>query len=123
MSMPLPSRDRVLVVDDDPDLCDLCQILCEDWGLTVLGAESCEAALQLLEREHEHLRIVLLDYFMPGPPPLERAQAIKARLDPDVPIVLVSAATDIAERARELGLDRYLGKPFEVDELRAAVGG
>jgi two-component system, NtrC family, response regulator PilR len=121
--MSASRRDHVLVVDDDPDLCDLCEILCADWGLTVLGAESCEAALRLLEREHERLRVVLLDYFMPGPPPLERKKAIQVRLDPGVPIVLVSAATDIAERARELGLARYLGKPFEVDALRAAVGG
>ncbi len=120
-STPASPRDRVLIVDDDPDLRELCEMLCADWGLTVLGAGSCEAALRVLEREHDHLRVVLLDYFMPGPPASERAKAIKERLDPGVPIVLVSAAVDIAERARELGLQRYLGKPFEVADLRAAV--
>jgi CheY-like chemotaxis protein len=66
---------------------------------------------------------VLLDYFMPGLTPAACVRAIRDRIDPSVPLVLVSAAVDIAERAAELGLTRYLAKPFELVQLQDAVIG
>jgi CheY-like chemotaxis protein len=114
-------RDRVLVIDDDPDLRALCAIVLADWGLTVIEAEDCASALPLLEREKDRLRAVLLDYFMPGLDPRVCAREILARAPPEVPVVLVSAAVDIAERAAEVGLARYLAKPFEMGDLRAVV--
>ncbi len=116
-------RDRVLIIDDDPDLRELCAIGLADVGLTCVEATSCPEALPLLERERARLRAVLLDYFMPGPPPAACAKAIQERLDPGVPVILISAAVDIGERAAELGLTRYLAKPFELAQLQAAVGG
>jgi CheY-like chemotaxis protein len=117
------ARDRVLVIDDDPDLRELCAIVLPDWGLTAIEAEDCASALPLLERERGRLRAVLLDYFMPGFDPRTCAKAILQRVEPGVPVVLVSAAVDIAERAAEVGLERYLAKPFEMSDLRAAVLG
>jgi DNA-binding response OmpR family regulator len=39
----------------------------------------------------------------------------------DVPVLLLSAAGDLAERARELGIGAYLAKPFELEELLVIV--
>jgi CheY-like chemotaxis protein len=114
-------RDRVLMIDDDRDVRDLVALLVPDWGLTLVEAADCASALPLLERERERLRVVLLDYFMPGFDPRECMREIRARIDPGVLVVLVSAAVDIAERASELRLDRFLSKPFEIDQLRAVV--
>lgn len=115
-------RDRVLVIDDDPDLRDLVSVMLEEWGLTAILAENCTEAMPLLERERSRLRAVLLDYFMPGMTPVQCTETILVKLDPGVPLVLMSAAVDIAARAREVGITHYLPKPFEPEDLRAAVG-
>jgi CheY-like chemotaxis protein len=116
-------RDRVVVIDDDPDFRELLAICLSDLGLTCVEAPTCAEALPLLERERGRVRAVLLDYFMPGLAPDACARAILDRVDPDVPVVLVSAAVDISERAAELGLTRFLAKPFDIAELGEIVGG
>jgi DNA-binding response OmpR family regulator len=47
--------------------------------------------------------------------------ALRDRGMGDVPILLLSAATDLPERARALGIRSYLAKPFELEELLVAV--
>jgi CheY-like chemotaxis protein len=116
-------RDCVLVVDDEPDFRELVALYLADWGLKCVEASNCSEALPLVERERAQLRIVLLDYFMPGPPPLACLRSIRARLDPDADVALVSAAVDIRERAAALGVQRYLAKPFEASALQALVLG
>lgn len=116
-------RDRVLIVDDDPDLRELISMAVQDWGLTGVEARDCLEALSLIEQERGRLHTVLLDYFMPGMDPCACAKAICARVEPTVPVVLVSAAVDIAERAAQLQLTRFLSKPFDVAQLRREVLG
>lgn len=117
------ARDRVLVIDDDADLRELVALASLDWGLTALEAEDCASALSLLERERGRIQAVLLDYFMPGLDPRTCTKEILARVEPHVRVVLVSAAVDIGERAAAVGLQRFLAKPFDLTELRAAVLG
>lgn len=116
-------RDRVMIIDDDADLRELIGLALQDWRLTVVEACDCAEALPLLERERGRLRVVLLDYFMPGLAPCACAEEIRARLDPGVPVVLVSAAVDVGERAAELGLTRFLSKPFDMAQLQHEVLG
>lgn len=116
-------RRSVMVIDDDPDFRELMAICLEGWGLRCIDAADCLEALPLLERERAELRAVLVDYFMPGASPCACTKAILERVDPGVPVVLVSAAVDIGERAAELGLSRFLAKPFDTVELRALVMG
>jgi CheY-like chemotaxis protein len=116
-------RDIVLIIDDDPDLRELIALEVGDWGMTCVEAGSGDEALPLLERDRDRLRAVLLDYFMPGLAPGPCVRAIHARLDPGVPVVLVSAAVDVAERAAELGLTRFLAKPFDLSQLHDTVLG
>jgi CheY-like chemotaxis protein len=59
-------RDRVVVIDDDPDFRELLSICLSDMGLLCIAAPTCTEALPLLERDRGRVRAVLLDYFMPG---------------------------------------------------------
>jgi CheY-like chemotaxis protein len=115
------TRDRVVVIDDDPDFRELVAICLADLGFTCVDAATCAEALPLLERERGRVRLVLLDYFMPGLAPCACARAVLDRVAPGVPVVLVSAAVDIAARAAEVGLDRFLAKPFDIGELGQIV--
>ncbi|WP_437974929.1 response regulator [Sorangium sp. So ce295] len=116
-------RNRVLVIDDDPDFRELVALSLTGWGLHCLQVADCAEALPLLERERDGLRAVLCDYFMPGLPPSVCAKAILARVDPAVRVVLVSAAVDVSALAAELGLARFLPKPFDLDQLHDVVLG
>jgi CheY-like chemotaxis protein len=116
------NRNRVLVIDDDPDLRDLVAVLLADLGLEAVSAGSCQEALPLIERERGRLRAVLLDYYMPGLAPRDCVRAIASQTEAEVPVVLMSAAVDVGARARELGLASFLAKPFEAEELGRAIG-
>jgi CheY-like chemotaxis protein len=109
-------RDAVLVIDDDPDFREMVQMLLGD-SVTVFEAADCAAGLELLERERARVRLVLLDYWMPGKTPGECARCLMERAAPGVDVVLVTAAPNAAERAAELGIPRYLSKPFEIEQL------
>jgi DNA-binding NtrC family response regulator len=116
-------RDRVMVIDDDGDFRELMDLFLAGWGLECVAVAECCEALPLLERDRDRLRAVLLDYFMPGPAPDACLKAVRERIEPDVNVILVSAAVDIAERASELGLSKFLAKPFETDQLKDLLVG
>lgn len=120
MSKPIPAlNEAVLIVDDDADFRELTAWVAERLGFDALTAEDCESGLATLRRERGRVVVVLLDYFMPGMDPLHCAGAFRA-LGP-VPIVLCTAAVDAAQRAREVGLDRWLSKPFDLERLRQTI--
>jgi CheY-like chemotaxis protein len=110
-------RDAVLVIDDDPDFREMVRLLLADKRVTVFEAADCASGLELLDRERERVRLVLLDYWMPGKTPMECARCLLEHKAPGVDIVLVTAAANAAERAAELGIARYLSKPFEIEQL------
>jgi CheY-like chemotaxis protein len=110
-------RNTVLVIDDDPDFREAVRLLLEEMGVTVLEAPDCAVGLSLLQRERAHVRLILLDYWMPGKTPVECAHCLHDCAGKEVEMVLVTAAANPAERAAELGIARYLSKPFEVEQL------
>lgn len=110
---------EVLVVDDDPNLLRLVEANLRARGYAVSTAASGEEALELLERGG--FACVLLDLMLPGVGGLEVIRA--ARVFCDVPIVVMSALGEEAQKveALDLGADDYLVKPFGVAELLARV--
>jgi CheY-like chemotaxis protein len=111
------ARDSVLIVDDDPDLRSLVVMLGQACEVRMLEAENCNSALKVIEREHSRIKLILLDYFMPGAQPEKCAAKILEQAGPDIPVVLVTAAVDAAERAAALRIDRWVSKPFETAAL------
>lgn len=107
----------ILVVDDDEDLRDLLAITLSSDEISVECAENGLEALQALE--HLHPDVILLDMKMPVMDGWEFCRRLEGREHP--PIVVLTAASDPAERAREVNADAWLGKPFESAELRAIV--
>lgn len=114
-------RDRIVVIDDDEDFRFLVRLLLEAQGLTVSEAADCEAGCALVRSERNGLHAILVDYFMPGMPPPACVSALKREAGPDVEVILVTAAADAAQRAREVGCERWLSKPFTPEQLRRAL--
>jgi len=109
----------IMIVDDDDQILTLVEILLRRQGYHVLKAQSPYIALELLDSASPDL--ALLDYMMPGMEPIACVGALRKLAERDVEIVLVTAAVDAAKRAAELGIVRYLSKPFGVEQLRGVV--
>ena len=112
----------VLAVDDDAVIRGLLQINLELEGYAVLTAVDGAGALDVLRTQRPDL--VLLDVMMPEVSGWEVLERLRA--DPrtcDLPVVFLSARAMEAdiEKGRELGVDRYVTKPFDPDELMAVV--
>jgi DNA-binding response OmpR family regulator len=112
----------VLVVDDHRPLRALCRASLENAGFRVLEARDGEEALASIRAEHPDL--ILLDIMMPGLSGWEVTSALLADRSTDqIPIVFISAQTELADRLRafELGAHGYLTKPFDPDVLAETV--
>ena len=109
----------ILVVEDDPDLLALVEMILADAGYRVRTAREGRAALARVSEEMPAL--VLLDMRMPGMNGWEFAREFRARHGHAAPIVVVTAAENARGGAEEIGADGWLAKPFELDDvLRAA---
>ena len=111
---------NILVVDDEPLIRETVTMLLESDGHQVDTASSGAAALAAFAPGKFDL--VFTDYFMPAMNGGQLAAAMKA-LSPSQPIVMLTAFPEkLQSRDQHVILvDFVLGKPFDVEELRAAV--
>jgi two-component system alkaline phosphatase synthesis response regulator PhoP len=109
----------ILVVDDEPGIASLVRDYLEHAGFGVLVAGDGRNALALARSRRPDL--VVLDLGLPGLDGLDVARAL--RRDSDVPILMLTARTDEADRVAglELGADDYVSKPFSPREIVARV--
>jgi two-component system alkaline phosphatase synthesis response regulator PhoP len=109
----------VLVVDDEPEIVRLVRDYLERGGFAVVSAADGEEALRAARRHHPDL--VVLDLNLPHVDGLDVARAL--RRDGDVPIIMLTARTEEADRVAglELGADDYVVKPFSPREIVARV--
>jgi CheY-like chemotaxis protein len=113
----MTTREAVLVIDDDPSCRELIALIGQISKIPVLEAADCAAGLNILQREKQRIRLILLDYFMPGMRPVDCARALIAIAGPSIPVVLLTAAVDPAVRAAELKLSHWISKPFDISVL------
>jgi two-component system alkaline phosphatase synthesis response regulator PhoP len=109
----------ILVVDDEPRIATLVRDYLEHAGFAVLVAGDGRNALALARSRRPDL--VVLDLGLPGLDGLDVARTL--RRDSDVPILMLTARTDEADRIAglELGADDYVSKPFSPREVVARV--
>ena len=110
---------RVLVIEDEPDLRALMELVLEDRGYTVLTACDGREGLELLGSNRPD--VILLDMKMPVMDGWEFARRYRATFEDRAPIVVVTAAEDLRARADEIGATKALGKPVELDTLFATI--
>lgn len=115
-STPLPDdAPHVLVVDDDRRLRELLSRYLTDNGFRVSTAKDTqEARIALDVLQFDGL---IVDVMMPGENGFDFAQHLRQKSD--VPLMMLTARSDADNRVRglEIGVDDYLGKPFEPREL------
>lgn len=106
---------RVLVVDDDRGIREfVCTVLTEE-GYDVTEATDGREALERADTTRPD--VILLDMRMPVMDGWEFARTYRQRPGPHAPIVIVTAALDVAKDAKDIGADGFLAKPFQLDDL------
>ena len=111
--------ERVLVVDDDTELCDLVAEYLGPEGLEVEAVhDGADGLARALEGGHA---LVVLDVMLPGMGGLDVLRRI--REGSSVPVLMLTARGDAVDRivGLELGADDYLAKPFHPRELLARI--
>ncbi|TCJ17184.1 PAS domain S-box protein [Parasulfuritortus cantonensis] len=115
---------RVLVVDDSDINREVAQRILADEGATVELAEDGQAALAVLNGRRDHFDVVLMDVQMPVMDGYEATRRIRATADlADLPVVALTAGAFRSQRdaAFAAGVDDFVAKPFDVDELVGVV--
>ena len=110
---------NIIVIDDEPDITDMLCTMLSLRGWTVKRALNRRAALQLI-REDPDIHMVLLDYNMPGMRAEDFLDQIK-NLNPKPKVLLFTAAHRVEDRAKQLGIQHYLAKPFEPDDIYSKI--
>jgi CheY-like chemotaxis protein len=114
---------RVLVADDDPEICTMIVTILAKGPYQVTACSDAESALVHIKRDAPY-DILISDFMLPGISGIEliaqvRQNAATARM----PIVMISGHSNYAmdERAREAGANAFLNKPFTLLQLRTTV--
>ena len=118
----LTMASSILVVEDEPEILELLSFTMTRAGFEVLGAESSEHALQLLDQARPDLAII--DWMLPGMSGVDLARQLRRdELTANLPIIMLTARSEEADKLRsfESGVDDYVTKPFSPRELIARV--
>lgn len=114
-------RHTILVVDDEPDLCDILRFNLEDAGYMVHTAHSASEALAFGVTNAD---LILLDVMMPGMDGFALARRLKAApATAQIPIIFLTARDSEEDTVSglDLGADDYIAKPFSIREVLARV--
>lgn len=111
---------NVLVVDDEPKLCDLLASALGQGEIQVFTAGNGRHALAVLEREE--IDLVISDWRMPGMDGPQLLAEIKSRF-PDLPVIVMTAYSTVKNAVQSMrnGAFDYISKPFDIDELDITV--
>jgi CheY-like chemotaxis protein len=120
MNKPNVPKRRILVVDDEPLVCDSVELMLAYDGHTVQTAASGPEALTHLD--NSPFDLVITDYAMPQMRGDELARRIKQR-NPDLPVVMITAHAELlASTGTPLpGIAMVISKPFMLETLREAI--
>lgn len=110
---------KVLIIDDDPNIVEVLRLYFDKDGYAVISCHSGEKALETYVATMPD--IIVLDLMLPGKDGYDICREVR-RIS-DVPIIMLTAKTDILDKVvgLELGADDYMEKPFEPKELLARV--
>ena len=115
-----PARKTVLVIEDDEAVSGLLIALLEDRGYAAVPAMDGKTAIELARKVDPHL--ITLDLALPGTDGHEVLENLKANPETrDIPVVVISAFTQILPAGDRKKLAYLLGKPFDVTEVLEIV--
>jgi len=112
---------KLLVLDDEPDVCDIIELMFKHEGLEVYSTLNGEEALKIFHEQRPQIMLIDIKLGQPmdGIGVLRRIK----EMDPSTYCIMVTRIDDVAtqETSKFVGADLYLVKPNAIDELKEAV--
>ena len=114
-------QKTILIVDDEPDIVMAIETILEEAGYAVMSATQSESMMRHL-RQGRLPDLILLDMVLAGQRGTEIAGALKRHQETrHIPILMLSAHPDAEQEARSAGVNGFIPKPFDLDDLLATV--
>lgn len=115
----MSSKHRILIIEDEINICNIVEMILETNGYQVLAAHNGKNGKTMLLSHNPDL--VILDLGLPDIDGIDFIEAM--RRETDIPIIVLSARTNEADKvsALDLGANDYITKPFGTNELLARV--
>jgi two-component system, OmpR family, response regulator len=106
---------KIMIVDDDPHIRELCSVFLHNAGFETL--EACDGVDALAQLDNSKVDLFIIDIMMPNMDGWELCQELRTSYD--LPILMLTAKGETSQKIKgfQLGTDDYLVKPFEPLEL------
>jgi two-component system response regulator (stage 0 sporulation protein F) len=113
-------KEKILIVDDQFGIRILLNEVFQKEGYQTFQAANGIQALEIVTNHHPDL--VLLDMKIPGMDGIEILKRMKV-IDPEIRVIIMTAygELDMIQEAKDLGALTHFAKPFDIDDIRAAV--
>ncbi len=120
-SLTNPSPPRLLIVDDEQHMCDVCSRTLQRAGYEVMATSDPDVAIAALN-DGPQFDLLLTDIKMPTMSGLDLAQIAREK-DPEIAIIIMTgyASLENLHQSVRRGVADFLSKPFELEQLRLAV--
>ena len=118
----LRGNETILLVEDDPDVREVAEVILSQYGYQVIKAGNGAEALQLVKKNDHDTQLMITDVVMPGMSGRELAEQV-ARLQKNIKVLYISGYTDdaIVQRGMLKSGIMYLPKPFNIEDLVTKV--
>lgn len=114
------NNKKILIFDDDPHVLEIFSIVLEDMGYTINRSTTSHDVLEKVSRYQPDL--ILMDNWIPEIGGVAATQLLKGHSDfRSIPVILVSANSEVEVLANNALADGFLSKPFDLDRLEKLV--
>ena len=111
----MASTKKIMIADDDPGIVDAVEMMLKFEGYEV---SSTVNGATVLDMQNEYPDLFLLDIWMSGQDGRDICRELKKKKDTKkIPIIMISASTDLEKSAKDAGADDFLEKPFDMKDL------
>ena len=109
-----------MIADDDPGILDAVTAMLEFGGYDVSSTSDGATVLEITDQLPD---LLLLDIWMSGTDGRDVCKELKKRdFSKNMPIIMISASTELERSAKDAGADDFLEKPFDMEELLNKIG-
>lgn len=114
-----PTKKKILIADDDPAIVEALDLILTEFGYTVQTSRDGKT-FAAIKQNMPHL--LLLDVWMSGEDGRKICtQLKKEQVTKNIPVILISASSDMEKSAFAAGANDFLAKPFDMTELLAKI--
>ena len=111
---------KVLILDDDADILQICTIVLRKKGFNVSTLNNSNHILENVRKVQPD--VILMDNWIPGPGGIEATRQLKGTPElQDIPVIFFSANSNVTQLAKDAKADYFLQKPFDISELESIV--